>query len=251
MLLRIALGLAILAGLAALYVTHVQVGGKITELTTNLTDTQGQLAQTQQAKAEADASLKVTRAQLDTSNQAYSQATNDLAQAFAKVAEQQERADKASANLLDVTGQRNEAQQELSQWRVFGMSVEQIRNQLARLRDAERARDTFATDNQVLAKKLAKTERDLAKFTGNDVAEIVLPAGTKGSIVAVDPKFDFVVLDIGGNQGLVEDAKMLVNRDGKLIGKVRITQVEASRAIANVMPEWKQDEIMEGDQVIF
>ncbi len=245
------MGLAILAGLAALYVTHVQVGGKITELNTTLTDTQGQLAQTQQDKAKADADLKVTRAQLDTSNQAYSQATNDLAQAFAKVAEQQERADKASANLLDVTGQRNEAQQELSQWRVFGMSVEQIRNQLARLRDAERARDTFATDNQVLAKKLDKTLRDLAKYTGDEIAEIELPAGTKGSIVAVDPKFDFVVLDIGGNQGLVEDAKMLVNRDGKLIGKVRITQVEASRAIANVMPEWKQDEIMEGDQVIF
>lgn len=251
MLLRIALGLAILAGLAALYVTHVQVGGKITELNTNLTDTTARLSEAQQAKAKADSDLKTAKAQLDTASQAYAQATNDLAAAFAKVAEQQERADKASANLLEVTGQRNEAQQELSQWKVFGMSVEQIRNQLARTREAERARDTFSTDNQVLSKKLAKTERELAKYKGTEIPDPELPPGTKGSIVAVDPKYDFVILDIGGNQGLVEDAKMLVNRDGKLIGKVRITQVEAGRAIANIMPEWKQDEIMEGDQVIF
>ena len=82
--------------------------------------------------------------------------------------------------------------------------------------------------------------------------EIQLPATAKGNIVAVDPKYDFVILDIGGNQGLEPGAKLLVNRDGRLIGQLRITSVEPNRAIANVLPEWKQEgvEIMEGDQVI-
>jgi hypothetical protein len=46
---------------------------------------------------------------------------------------------------------------------------------------------------------------------------------------------------------------MLINRDGQLVGKVKITAVEPNRSIANVLPEWKQEgnEVMEGDQVFF
>jgi hypothetical protein len=36
-----------------------------------------------------------------------------------------------------------------------------------------------------------------------------------------------------------------------LIAKVKITRVEPNRAIANVMPEWKQEDIVEGDQVVY
>ena len=72
-----------------------------------------------------------------------------------------------------------------------------------------------------------------------------------GKIVAVDPRYDFVVLDVGGNQGVVENGRLLVNRDGKLVAKVRVTKVEPNRSIANIMPDWKQAEIMEGDQVLY
>ena len=71
-----------------------------------------------------------------------------------------------------------------------------------------------------------------------------------GKILAVDPKYDFVVLDVGGNQGMVENGKLLVNREGKLVGKLRITKVEANRSIANIMPDWTTAELMEGDQVV-
>ena len=69
--------------------------------------------------------------------------------------------------------------------------------------------------------------------------------------MAVDPKYDFVILNIGREQGVLENAKMLVNRDGKLVGRVQITNVEPNRSVANILQEWKQDELMEGDQVIF
>ena len=75
----------------------------------------------------------------------------------------------------------------------------------------------------------------------------------RAKVIAVDPKYDFVVLDAGGNQGIVEGAKLLVNRDGQLVGKIKITSVEPNRSIGNVLPEWKQagNEIMEGDLVFF
>ena len=43
---------------------------------------------------------------------------------------------------------------------------------------------------------------------------------------------------------------MLVSRDGKLVAKIRVTTVEPGRSVANVLPEWKQAEVMEGDVVL-
>ena len=65
------------------------------------------------------------------------------------------------------------------------------------------------------------------------------------------PKYDFVVLDIGGNQGVLERGVMLVNRGGKLVAKVRIASVTPERSIANILPEWRQSEVIEGDQVLY
>jgi hypothetical protein len=43
----------------------------------------------------------------------------------------------------------------------------------------------------------------------------------------------------------------MVSRNGKLIGKVRVSTVQPDRSIANIVPGWQLEEIMEGDQVIF
>ena len=43
---------------------------------------------------------------------------------------------------------------------------------------------------------------------------------------------------------------MLVNRNSKLVAKVRILKVEKDRCIANVVPGWKLGEIVEGDAAI-
>jgi cell shape-determining protein MreC len=172
-------------------------------------------------------------------------------QAQAKAQEQQTRADRAAAELNTVTAERNTAQAELSQWRLFEMNPDQIRNQLTRLRQVERERDVYVTENKTLTRELERTKNELRRYVGDEIAEVQLPPGTKGNIVAVDPKYNFVILDIGAEKGVLENAKMLVNRDGKLIGKVQITSVQPNRSIANVLPEWKQDEIMEGDQVLF
>lgn len=250
MLLKISLGLAILVGLATLYVTHVQVGGRIENLSSNLAQTEADLQTSRQNESEARSDAKVLRGQLEETQRAYTQSTNELNTALAQAAEQRQRADNNAAQLREVTAQRNEAQQELTRWEVFGMTIDQIRDQLGTLRRVQQERDVFETENEALSRKVASLQSDLDRFLGTD-RPVQLPPGTKGNVVAVDPKYDFVILDIGENQGVLERAQMLVNRDGKLIGKVQITQVEPNRSIANVLQDWKQEEIMEGDQVIF
>jgi hypothetical protein len=167
------------------------------------------------------------------------------------LAEQQKRANKASTDLVAMTEERNEARVELNKWTALGIPPERVREALATNKRLELERGELQTVNKTLAKDKRDLQTRLDRYERPEDREIPLPAGTKGNIVAVDPKYDFVVLDIGANKQLVEGAKMLVNRDGKLVAKVKITRVEPNRAIANVMPEWKQDEILEGDQVVY
>jgi hypothetical protein len=71
-----------------------------------------------------------------------------------------------------------------------------------------------------------------------------------GRILAADPKWNFVVLNIGDDHELKEHGELLVNRNGKLVAKVRVTSVQKDRSIANVVPGWSIGEVLEGDHVI-
>jgi cell shape-determining protein MreC len=105
--------------------------------------------------------------------------------------------------------------------------------------------------------KILVTSRDDYKlrweaiFGGESAAPVILPAGLKGVVMAVDPKYDFVVLNIGDDQGVKARGEMMVERKGRLLGKVKISSVEKNRSVASIMPEWKKGQIMEGDQVIY
>jgi hypothetical protein len=59
-----------------------------------------------------------------------------------------------------------------------------------------------------------------------------------------------VVLNVGGDQGALEAGELLVNRNGRLVGKVKITSVQKDRSVANVVPGWLLGEILEGDLVV-
>src|SRR5579864_9373719 len=77
-----------------------------------------------------------------------------------------------------------------------------------------------------------------------------LPRDLVGKVLQVDPKWEFVVLNVGWNKGALPRAEMLVNRGGRLVAKVKIKSVKDDCCIADVMVGWKLTEILEGDQVI-
>jgi len=105
-------------------------------------------------------------------------------------------------------------------------------------------------ENKVLTKKMNKLAYELAKYQGPDKPIVYLPENLKGQVVVSDPKWDFVVINVGEDQGILQDGELLVNRNGRLVAKVIVTSVQKNRAIANVMPGWKLGELMEGDLVI-
>ena len=248
-MLRISLIIAIVAGIAALAISQLKVADKIHGLETKLAETEQQLQASQTAEAKAKREAREATAAADKAKKELDTAKIDLATASEKADQQEKRANELEGRLTKTTQDRNDAQAELARWKAFNMTIEQIRAMMAENKKLVQERDAVAEENKILDRKLKVAESELAYFKG-DVKKVELPASLKGKVIAVDPKYEFVVLDIGLNQGVLARGEMLVNRSGRLVAKVRILNADANRSIANVLPEWKQAEIMEGDVVI-
>lgn len=114
-------------------------------------------------------------------------------------------------------------------------------------------------ESKALIDSLGKQKRDLEEkmvsleaYKKRKEAEI-MRKGVAGRILAVNPGWNFVVISIGDKQGAAMNATMLVVRDGVPIGKVRVTSVEPTSSIADILPGTvsKGVSIQPGDSVIF
>jgi hypothetical protein len=250
MLLRISLVVAILAGLATLYFTHVKVQERITTLTSERDTAQNnqRTAEEQQRKSEKE--RRLAKEELEKTNKELEDRTATLKETATRLADQEKRANQLSEELTKVTGERNDAQTQLAVWKQLETSPEQIRAFKATLAKSNEERDRYADENKILTRRNNELQVQLSRYVGPEISPKMPPVN--GKVVAVDPKYDFVVLNVGENQGVVENGTLLVNRDGKLVAKVRVTKVEPNRSIANVLPDWKQSgvDLMEGDQVL-
>jgi cell shape-determining protein MreC len=77
--------------------------------------------------------------------------------------------------------------------------------------------------------------------------------GLRGTILAVNQAYNFVVLNLGTRHGVESNAEMLVLRDGALVGKIRISSVEPATAIGDIITGSlaRGAQIQPGDNVIY
>ncbi len=77
--------------------------------------------------------------------------------------------------------------------------------------------------------------------------------GFSGRVEAVNPGWNFVVINVGDRQGATVNAQLVIVRNGQNIGKVRITAVEPTTSIADVIPGSmaRGQRVQPGDEVVF
>ena len=77
--------------------------------------------------------------------------------------------------------------------------------------------------------------------------------GIRGTILAVNQAYNFVVLDLGGRQGVEANTEMLVLRGGTLIGKIRVSSVEPATAIGDIITSSlaRGVQVQPGDTVVY
>ncbi|RME93506.1 MAG: hypothetical protein D6766_08055 [Verrucomicrobia bacterium] len=251
MVLRISLIVAILASIGSLLVSHLQVAKKIAGLETTLSATQAQLAQTQSDLDQARADLQQKTDELDRTQRELDQTNERLAEMTRRANQQQARADRAEQDLNKTRTELTAAQRDLAAWKALGIPVDEVRNRLEELVQLHKAYTALEDENALLLRKVNELNDRLAIYELETPNPPPPMPGVKGKVVAVDPKWDFVVLDIGGKEGALQRGELLISRDGKLVAKVRIIRVEDDYCVANVLPEWKQADVQVGDIALY
>jgi hypothetical protein len=106
-----------------------------------------------------------------------------------------------------------------------------------------------------LQDKLKGNESQLATLQEKDKAreQGLMRKGLEGRVLAVNPAWNFVVLSIGDRQGVSNNAELLLKRGGQYLGKVRITSVEPSTSIADIVANSLPSgvAVQPGDSVIY
>lgn len=133
-----------------------------------------------------------------------------------------------------------------------GPSVTELQ---AQLDDARQQIDSAEREKFLLAEKTQAMQPRSPQAVEERVQRrnLVTQIGVHGTVLAVNQAYNFVVLSLGEHQGVETNAEMLVLRDGKLIGKIRVSSVEPATAIgdiiSNSLPRGVQ--VQTGDTVIY
>jgi len=243
-LVRVGLIVVLLAGLVGVGLNLSQLKHKITNLQANLAAQTG-------ARQAAEAALTSTEQKLATTTTAFAQTKATLEtvsaekeQALATAATQTSRAERLTGELSKTRQERDQARDSLARYQAAGLEPEQI---VSAAEELKRLKKELAVAQQKTKTLLAQVEQ-LTPVGRSCV--ILLPVELKAKVVATDPKWHFIVLDAGENQGVLKNGEMLVSRQGKLVAKVKVSRVKTDRSVADLMPGWDFAEVLEGDVVI-
>ena len=191
--------------------------------------------------------LETTQQALDVSREERDQARDEANRAIAdREAAEDEAArlnQEVAAKSAEVTRQQARLD-ELQQDKVdLQLQTDELNTKLAtvedELRDVQDQLVTLEQENSDLLSQLGY---------GNNKQ---LPKGLTGRVVLVNKDWNFVVINLGSDQGLVSDAEMLIHRGDQLVGKITISDVSRNLAIADLNRNSLQDSVMEGDYVVY
>ncbi len=83
------------------------------------------------------------------------------------------------------------------------------------------------------------------------LGQIVVSAtpNLEGKVLVVNPKFRFVIVDLGSEEKMDPGTVLNIYRSGQYIGKVQVEEVRESVSACRILPEWTRQEIRENDYV--
>ena len=249
---RILLVVTFVALLIGGFFSVSSVQSRIDTLDEGLEKANSDLSVTQRELAEAKKAEKAAQGKMASAQREAEDANRRLSKAESDLVDQRQRADGHETNAKKLQEDLVVVREDIASWRLFEQAngtQAQISQKLATFTEVNNQRANFLAENTILLSQIEKIGVELSRYTGTSV-KVTLPQNLHGTVTAVDAQFDFVVLDIGESQGAREHGELLVSRGEKLIGKLRILDVKKDHSIANILPDWKQEEIQTGDLVI-
>jgi hypothetical protein len=193
------------------------------------------LAQSQLTKA--NAALEEMGRDLEAANRA-------TAEADAEAVSQKKKAKELTGALAASQTEADQARTELARYQYIGLEPQEIAHVAAQLKSLQTALAVLEKQNSLLKQQITFQTKQAADGC------VPLPAGLQAKVMRYDPKWHFVVLDAGAEQGMLKNAELLIGREGRFVGKIKISSVENEQSIGNLVSGWQLGEIVEGDFVI-
>ncbi len=253
---RILLGLiTVLAAAAGFF--SLKAKGTLQSAKDEVQKAQQELAAVKQSSEKALADAKSSGETLEAANAAKATLEQEVATAKAE-------AEKAKAELATATTQIQEKDTELADLRTKIVStttetsdtpapeVTELENKVKELQTQLDEQKRVAQNLEAKASGAEQRAATLEEEKARRARGLSAP-GLEGQVVAVDPQWNFVVLSVGDRQGVAPNSTLLVKRGTNHIATVRVSKVERSRSIANIIPGsgTKGASIRPGDTVIF
>lgn len=160
----------------------------------------------------------------------------------------------STKNDLDSTNSKLKVTQEQLQTYTDELKGKKPTELFSEITDLSEKYKVAESENKLLASAKEKAEFELKKL--RETEELRRPGSTKsvslsGKIVAVNPTWNFVILDLGKNDQVVEGLSMVIYRGEKMIGKAKVVTVDATTSVADLVPGTPAQAIEVGDQVVY
>lgn len=193
-----------------------------------LVNTEQELSDTQQELDITKGTLEATRTNLDEANQTI----QDQRQEIGLKNQGLEARDERIAILTD----------DIQGLMIRAAEADGLRDQVSRLQE----------EKSLLVSEISRLEKEIGRGLGGGPVTITNEPGVVGTILAVNPDWNFVVVSLGREDNLRPTAQLLVFRGNELVGKLKVSNmIEDNEAIANVEPGWTLGAIREGDNVLY
>ena len=159
----------------------------------------------------------------------------------------------------DFAAKKQAMQEEIT--RILGSSgtPEEI---LARNEELKKENDAKVSEIEQISKEADVAKKSAAeseslitrlKQQQSTRARAITLASKTGTISAVNADFGFVIVNLGQNQGVTNESRLLVKRGNQLIGKLKIVQIYGSTTVADIDTKsiTAGFAIQPGDEVVF
>ena len=202
-----------------------------------------QLKTAQKDRDDAQAAQRTAEATAATDDSKITDLNNQLTEAQKQAADAKTALQSAQSDLTAANQKYNDLSSSLG-----GQTVQQ-------LKDAVTAAQKDAADAQaqqkVLQDSLDQANAQVKQLTDdiNKSQHGTEPPGVSGKVTFVDRTWNFVVLDVGLDAGVVPNGELIVYRGHNFLGKIRVTRADPNDAVAEILPDIK-GQIEVGDAVL-
>lgn len=235
---------------------------KVQEIKSDLANTRTQLTDTKDRLVKTETDLKSTKDTLATTTTELEQKKAEAVKLAADLNDANRKVEDLGTQLTTATKKADDLQLEITKLndqlqagfnKTPGVgSVDEI---IAKMKETEAQLVAAQAESKMLGDQLAAATavRDKLVQAEDNRQRKVMAKGLTGRVLAVNPAWNFVVINLGDRQGVVEGGEMVIRRGNEMIGRVRVSSVEPSTSIGDIImssvPRGLQ--VQPGDYVVF